>query len=165
MSSNLERKKEVVAQLKDMLTDAKSVVLVEYQGTTANVLNECRGLARAQNVTLKITKNTLVKKTLKDDGDFSKLSEEMHGPLMYVVSKDDMIAASRVALKFGEMSGSLVVKSGMLEGKHLTGDDVKKIANIPSKEVLISMLLSTMLQAIAKFVRVVDAIKEKKQSG
>jgi large subunit ribosomal protein L10 len=165
MSSNLERKKEVVAQLTDILTDAKSVVLVEYQGTTSNILNACRGLARAQNVTLKITKNTLVKKTLKENDEVAVLSDQMHGPLMYIVSKDDMLSASRVAFKCSEMSVALVIKSGMLEGKHLTSDEVKKIANIPNKEVLVSMLLSTMLQAIAKFVRVVDAIKEKKQSG
>ena len=64
MSSNLEHKKEVVAQLNEMLTDAKSVVLVQYQGTTANVLNDCRGLARAQNVKLKITKNKVQKFTI-----------------------------------------------------------------------------------------------------
>lgn len=165
MSSNLEHKQEIVFQLNEMLTDAKSVVLVQYQGTTANVLNDCRGLARAQNVKLKITKNTLVKKSLKDDSSSAILSKEMHGPLMYIVSTDDMMAASRLALKFSEMSNSLVVKSGMLEGKYLSSDDIKKIAKIPSREVLISMLMSTMLQAIAKFVRVVDAIKEKKQSG
>lgn len=172
MSANLEKKKKIVAQLVTRFDDAQSLVLVEYQGLTnksdgvsANVMHACRGVARQHQVGLKITKNTLVKQSLKNSDKFSLLLDDMTGPLMYLTApSNEVLNVCKVAVKINKMSDSLVIKSGMLDDKYLTRDEVVSMANIPSKEVLLSMLLSAILQNIVKFVRVVDAVKEKKQS-
>lgn len=163
MSSNLENKKTVVADVNKVLQDAATVVIAKYQGVTVGKMTAIRKEARQKNVYLHVLKNTLARKAVEGTV-FAPLAEKMSGPLVYSVSTDP-IAAAKVIDEFAKTNEAVKIVGGMFNDKLLDEADVKQLASIPGREELLSMLLGTMLQIPASFVRVVAAVRDQKEQA
>lgn len=163
MSSNLENKKTVVADVNKVLQNAATVVIAKYQGVTVGKMTVIRKEARQKNVYLHVLKNTLARKAVEGTV-FAPLAEKMSGPLVYSVSTDP-IAAAKVIDEFAKTNEAVKIVGGMFNDKLLDEADVKQLASIPGREELLSMLLGTMLQIPASFVRVVAAVRDQKEQA
>lgn len=163
MGLNLEVKQAVVADVVKALKDAQTIVIAQYQGVTVDKLTTVRKEARNSGVYLHVLKNTLARKAVAGTA-FAPLAEKMTGPLIYSASKDP-VAAAKVVNDFAKSSDSVKIVAGMFNDKLLDVAAVKQLANTPSREELLSMVLGTMMQIPASFVRVVAAIRDQKEKA
>ena len=158
----LSEKEAIVAGLVETLKSASSGVLVNYEGITVAEDTALRNELRKEGVEYAVVKNTMVRRAL-DDAGMSELDEVLHGTTSLAVSKNDPIAPMRVVNKFAKsINGDrFVIKAGFMDGKVLPLEDVIAMAELPSKEVLLSQLLGMLLAPITSLAIVTKAIAEK----
>jgi large subunit ribosomal protein L10 len=162
VSLNLNDKKAVVAEVSARISSAQTVVLAEYRGIEVGPMTELRAKARSNGVYLRVLKNTLARRAVEGT-QFSSLAAEMTGPLIYAIS-DDAVAAAKVVNDFAKSNDKLVIKAGNYAGSPLNKADVTALANIPSKEVLIAMLMGVMQAPVSGFARALAALAAKKEA-
>ena len=139
MPLNKEDKQAVVAEVAAQVAKAQTMVLAEYRGITVGDLTKLRAKAREQQVYLRVLKNTLARRAVEGT-PFAPLAEQMTGPLIYGIS-EDAIAAAKVVNDFGKSNDKLIIKAGSYEGNVMDKAGVQALANIPSREELLSKLL------------------------
>ena len=175
MALSLEQKKAVVAEVSKVAANAHSVIAAEYIGLTVEDMTALRTKARQNSVYLRIVKNTLAKRAIEGT-DFECMSDALVGPLVLAFSQEDPGAAARVIQDFAKENDKLVVKVVSIGGKLLQPGDIKRLADMPTKEQAISMLMSVMKAPIEKFVRTlaephaklvrtVAAVRDQKQAA
>jgi large subunit ribosomal protein L10 len=158
---NKESKRAVVAEFAAQVAKAQTVVLAEYRGIAVGDLTRLRAKAREQKVYLRVLKNTLARRAVEGT-PFALLAEQMTGPLIYGIS-EDAIAAAKVVNDFGKSNDKLIIKAGSYEGKVMDKAAVQALANIPSREELLSKLLYVMQAPVSGFARALAALAEQKQ--
>lgn len=166
---------EEVQQIRSRLENAKAIVLVDYKGVNIEEVNELRNRLRNSRVDYFVSKNTFIKIALHDLG-ITELDDNLLGPTAVAISKQDEIAPARELVNFKKEllkdKPFPSLKVGLIGGNLMTPEQLLKISDLPSKQVLISMVLQGMnaplsglvgvLQGIIrKFVYVVDAIAKK----
>lgn len=160
MGLNLEDKKAVVAEVAEQLANAQTVVVAEYRGIEVAALTKLRAQAREQGVYLRVIKNTLVRRAA-DGTQFSGLSDQLTGPLIYSISAD-AVAAAKVLSEFAKTNDKIVIKAGCFAGEVLDKAGVQSLASIPSREVLLSQLLGMFQAPVSAFARALAALAEKR---
>ena len=163
MSLNRNEKAAVVADVTTQVAKSQTLAMAEYRGLTVEHLNKLRVDARAKGVYLHVVKNTLARRAVAGT-PFEVATEKMVGPLIYGFS-EDAVAAAKVIADFAKTNDKLVLKGGSYAGKALNVEGVKALANIPSREVLLSQIANLLQSPIASFARVIDAIAKKKGAG
>lgn len=162
MSLNLEDKKAVVSAVSAQLADAQTIVIAEYRGIEVSSMTQLRAKARENGVYLRVLKNTLVRRAVQGTS-FEGLADQMVGPLVYGISADP-VAAAKVLHQFAKADEKIIVKAGSYNGQVLNAAQVGELANIPSREELLSKLLFVMQAPVAGFARALAALAEKKQA-
>ena len=173
-----EKKKAIVAELKDKLTGCKGAVLVSYKGLTVAQDTELRVELRNAVVNYHVVKNTLTR-IAATEAVMEELVAHLEGTTALAVSAEDAVAPAKVISEFIKKNnlaeqGILTVKAGIVEGKVVGADDVKAIASLPSREVLIGKLLGSiqaplsntvgvMGSMVRSIVTVLDAIRKQKE--
>ncbi|MDU2639242.1 MAG: 50S ribosomal protein L10 [Finegoldia magna] len=160
----LNQKKAVVDEIKGHINDAKSMVIVDYRGLDVSEATELREKFRNENVLFKVYKNTMMNFAFKELG-FDGFLDYLSGPNAVAFSMDDPIAAARIAKQFAADHENLEIKAGYLGDKFLDVEGVKKIASIPSREVLLTKMLGSFKAPVSKFVYLADAIAKSKKEG
>lgn len=160
MSLSRSEKEAVITQVTQLAATAKTMVMAEYRGITVADMTRLRNQARGSGVSLSVLKNTLARRALAG-GPFESVATQMKGPLIYGFSADD-VAAARVVVDFAKTNEKLVVRGGANSGVALDGDGVKRLASIPSKEVLLAQLLGLLQSPIARTARVLAALAEQR---
>lgn len=175
MALSLEEKKAVVAEVAEVAATAHSAIAAEYIGLSVEAMTELRAKARESSVYVRVVKNSLARRAFEGTG-FECMSEAMVGPLVLAFSQEDPGAAARIISDFAKGNDKLVVKLVSVGGKLLAAGDIKRLADMPTKEQAISMLMSVMNAPIgklartlnevpSKLVRTVAAIRDQKQAG
>ena len=141
----LSEKQAIVADLTEKIQGAAGGVLVDYKGITVAEDTALRAEMRTNGVDYAVEKNTLTRFAVKNAG-LEELSSVLEGTTSLAVSATDPVAPARVVSEFSKkMNGEkFIVKAGFVDGKVISVDEVKALADLPSKEVLLSMLLSAM---------------------
>lgn len=160
MSNAIEMKKAVVAEIKEKLVNAKSVVLVDYRGLTVAEVTELRNQCRKAGVEYAVLKNTMVNLAAKEAG-IEGLESYLKGPTAVAFGMEDAVAPAKVLTEFIKKTKKTEVKCGLLDGQILDAAGVEALAAIPSREVLIAKIMGSMMSAVSKFVYVVEAIRKK----
>jgi large subunit ribosomal protein L10 len=172
---NLDQKKAVVAEVAEVAANAHSAIAAEYIGLSVEDMTNLRVQARENNVYLRVVKNTLARRAFEGT-DYECMSEAMVGPLVLAFSQEDPGAAARVISDFSKEHDKLVVKLVSIGGKLLEAGDIKRLADMPTKDQAISMLMSVMNAPIeklartlnevpGKLVRTVAAVRDQKQNA
>ena len=162
MSLNLNDKKAVVAEVSAKVAKAQTIVVAEYRGIQVGHLTQLRAKARDQGVYLRVLKNTLARRAVEGTV-FASLASDMTGPLIYAIS-EDAVAAAKVTFDFSKTNDKLVIKAGNYAGKSLDKASVAALASIPSREVLLALLLGGMLAPVSGFARGLAALSAKLES-
>ena len=160
--AKVELKKPVVEEISELLNGAATAVVVDYRGLTVAEDTELRKQLREAGVVYKVYKNTMINFAIKDT-EFADLAQHLEGPTAIAVCKDDATAAARVLAKFAKTAEALEIKGGVVDGIYYDAVGIGQIANIPSREVLVSKLLGSMQSPITNFARVIKQIAEKNE--
>lgn len=161
MSNNLELKKTVVAEIKGKLENAQSAIFLDYRGLTVAEVTELRNLCRKEGVEYVVLKNTMISLAAKELG-ITGLDEQLKGPTAVAFGMKDAVAPAKVLSDFIKKVKKTNIKCGLLGKEYLDAAGVQKLADIPSREVLIAKVMGSMMSAVSKFVYVVEAIRKQK---
>ena len=157
---NIEKKQAVVAEIKENLNNAVSVVLVNARGLTVAKDSELRKKLRESGIFYKVYKNTMLKFAIKDS-KFEPLIEYLNGPTAVAISYDDATASARIMNKEMHDEENFQFKAAVIDGVFYDTNGVNAIANIPPREELLAKLLGSFKSPMASFARVIKAIAEK----
>jgi len=166
-------KAAAVAELTDAFRGSSAAVLTEYRGLTVAQLKELRR-SLAGNATYAVVKNTLTKIAAKEAG-VDTLDSLLEGPSAIAFITGDPVEVAKSLRDFGRNHPLLVVKGGVLEGKALSADEVRKLADLESREVLLAKLAGAMKASLSQAVglfaaplsqaaRLLAALEEQKRS-
>ena len=158
--AKVELKQPIVAEISEVIKDAQSVVLVDYRGLTVEEDTALRKQLREAGVNYKVYKNTLMNFAFKGT-DFEALAPYLNGPSAIAVSTEDATAPARVIAEFAKKAKNLEIKAGVVEGTLYDAKGMQAVAEIPSRDVLISRLLGSLQSPITNFARVIKQIAEK----
>lgn len=175
MMPNLEKKRQVVQEIEQKLRDANLVVFTDYRGLTVQEMTELRNNLRAPGVEYKVLKNTMTEFALKNLG-YEEVIEHLEGPNAVLFSNEDPVTPAKAIFDFIKKYKKLVVKVGLVEGKVIGAEQVKELADLPSREVLVAQVLGTMQAPITSFatvlnanltglVRALDQVREQKEAS
>ena len=139
----LEQKKQIVSDLTDKLRRASAGVFVDYRGITVEEDTKLRAEMRKAGVDYAVVKNTLTRFAAKDAG-LEGLDEILNGTTALAVSYDDPVAPAKILNEYAAKHENFKIKMGFVEGKVITPAEVKDLADLPSREVLIATVLGTM---------------------
>src|SRR5512145_2895123 len=156
---SLEQKQATVSEVQTKLAGAQSVIVAEYRGLNVERVTELRSKARKSGVYLRVLKNTLARRAVKGT-PFEKLAEQMVGPLMYGISQDP-VAGAKVLSEFARENELLVIKAGAMPNGLMSVQEIKALAQLPSREQLIATLLGTLQAPMAKLVRTLNEVPGK----
>lgn len=159
MSLNYEQKQAMVAEVSAELARAQAVVLAEYRSLQVGEMTELRRKARGSGVYLRVLKNTLARRAVADT-PFKGLAEQMVGPLAYGISSDP-VAVAKVLQEFAKGNDKLVIKAGAMPNVVMSAKEVVGLAQLPSRQELLGMVLGTMQAPVAKFVRTLNEVPGK----
>ncbi|WP_139905882.1 50S ribosomal protein L10 [Clostridium thermarum] len=157
-------KEAKVAEIKEKLSKAQGVVLANYQGLTVEEDTELRKKLREAGVEYKVYKNTMVTLAAKEVGLDGVISY-LEGPVSMAFSYDDATAPARVLNDFAKDHKKLELKAGIVENQIYGSEQIKAIAAIPSREVLISKLLGSFKAPLSNLAYLLNAISEKKENA
>ena len=160
MSTNLDAKKVAVTDIKKLIGDAKSVVLVDYRGITVAQDTALRKTMRDNNIVYKVLKNTLFKKAMAEL-NMTGLDEALNGTTAFAFGLDDETAAPRIIKNAMKEYSTLSVKAGLLGNKAISDKEVNNLASIPGKEQLVAQLLYVLNAPVSSLARAFKAIAEK----
>jgi len=150
-----KEKKQVIDELKDKFSKAESAILTDYRGLDVDKISELRARLREENVEYKVVKNTLARIAAKESG-LDVLEEHLVGPTAIAFSYDDPVAPAKILNKFEKESKIMKVKMGLVEGKLVDYDEIKVLAELPSRDVLIAQTLAGLQSPIAGLVNVLN---------
>lgn len=167
-----ESKVAIVQEVKEKLSNAQGAVLTDYRGLNVKQVTELRKRLREAGVEYKVYKNTLTAIAARELG-LGDLEQYLVGPTAIAFGYDDPVAPAKILAEFAKENEALELKAGLLEGRVIGLDEVKALAALPSREVLLSQVLRGMQAPIAGLVNVLqgnirnlvyalDAVRQKK---
>ena len=167
-------KKAKVAELENFFSTCSAVVLTEYRGLSVTQLKELRR-SMANDATYVVAKNTLLDIAAKNAG-VTAFEGQLVGPSALAFVHGDAVNTAKALKDFAKANPLLVIKSGVMDGVSLSEAEVKKLAELESREVLLAKaagaIKATMFKAAYTFnalpsgaVRVVDALRQKQESN
>ena len=164
MSNVIEQKQQHVEVISEQLKNSVSTVLVDYRGLTVSEVTELRKQLRDAGIEFKVYKNTMVRRAADSQG-LSELNEFLVGPSAIAFSNEDVIAPAKIIHEFAKKHEALEIKAGVVEGSFVPAEDVKAIASLPSRDGLLSMLLSVLQAPVRNFAYAVKAVGEKEEEN
>ena len=156
--AKVEIKKPVVEEIKANLDGAQTAVVVDYRGLTVEQDTQLRKQLREAGVVYKVYKNTMINFAIEGT-EFEGLKPCLEGPTGLAICK-----TARILANFAKTAPALELKGGVVEGTFYDAAGIAVIANIPSREVLISKFLGSIQSPIANFARVIKQIAEQKEA-
>lgn len=158
--AKVELKQPIVDEISSVINGAASVVVVDYRGLTVEEDTALRKQLREAGVSYKVYKNTYVNRAVEGT-EFESLRAVLEGPSAFAVCDTDATAPARILSTFAKKAPKLEIKAGVVEGVFYDANGMKAIADIPSREVLISKLLGSMQSPVSNFARILNQVAEK----
>ncbi|HHY20731.1 MAG TPA: 50S ribosomal protein L10 [Bacilli bacterium] len=162
MSSVIENKKLVVEEIANKFRESKTTVVVDYRGLNVAEVTELRKQLREAGIDYKVYKNTLARRATAEV-ELTELDEFLLGPTAIAFGYEDAVAPAKIINDFAKKHEALEIKAGVIEGKIATVEEVKALAELPSREGLLSMLLSVLQAPIRNFALATKAVAEQKE--
>ena len=156
MGLNRQVKAAVIKEVQEIVSKSSVIVIAEYRGLSVQAVTKLRADARKNGVTLRVVKNTLVRRAVEGT-EFAGLADQFAGPLVYGFSADP-VAAAKVIVNFAKDNEKLVLKGGAMANYVMDVEAVKNLASMPSRDELLAKLMATMNEPIAKFVRTINEV-------
>jgi large subunit ribosomal protein L10 len=150
MALTKQGKNDVVAEVSELLSTSKMTVVAKYQGTTVKAIQQLRKDAKANGTKVKVVKNRLVIKALQANDTLKGADvSELTGMLLYAFNSEDEVAPAQILKEFAKANPTIeFVGAVTAEGKFIDANDVKALADLPSKDQLIAQVIATLLSPV-----------------
>lgn len=166
-------KAAAVAELRQELESSSATLLTGYIGLSVAQLQQLRR-SLGDNARFRVTKNTLTRIAVREAGLADELEDLIDGPSAIAFVRDDPVEAAKDLRDFSRANPALVIKGGVLDGRRVSSEEVSRIADLESREVLLSRVAGVMQAPLAKAaalfdaplskaVRTADALREKRE--
>jgi large subunit ribosomal protein L10 len=157
---NRNEKEQTVAGLAAVLGKSQAVFVTDFKGLKVDEITGLRRRVGEAGGQFQVAKNTLIRLAIKGTSAES-LNDHLAGPNALGTTEGDPVALAKVLVDFAKDNEKLVVKGGVLEGRSLTLDQIKSMASLPAKEVLLAQMLGAMNGVPGGFVRVLAGVPQK----
>jgi large subunit ribosomal protein L10 len=148
-------KEAMVADLHGRLKEAKAAILTDFTGLNVEQITQLRRTLKKSAVEYKVVKNTLLRRASQNT-DIENLTEHVVGPIAIALAYEDPVAPAKILQEFSKAQPALEIKAGMVTGTLMTPKDIKTLASLPSKEVLVTKFVSLLKAIPTRFVQVLN---------
>ena len=170
----IDKKKNIVEDIHKRFSKSKVTILTDYKGLDVEKISKLRRKLNESEIEYKVVKNSLLVKA-SEDTDVALIKDNFKGPSAVVLSYNDPVAPAKILTEFAGEHEALEIKIGVMNGHVLDLSAIKELSSLPSREVLLSMVLSAMNGVPTSLVRalndiprrllnVLQAIKEQKEA-
>lgn len=159
----LAAKEQAVAEVTEKFKASASTIIADYRGLNVAQVTQLRKSLREAGIEFVVLKNSLARRA-SANAELSALDEYLTGPTAIAFSKDDLVAPAKILTEFAKKNDQLSVKGGVVEGRVVGYDQIKALAELPSRDGLLSMLLSVLQAPVRNFALAVKAVAEKKEA-
>lgn len=160
----IQAKQEAVDVVTSKLQNSVSTVVADYRGLNVSQVTELRKQLREAGVDFQVLKNSLVRRATAAS-DLTELDAVLTGPTAVAFSETDAVVAAKILNDFAKKNDALKLKGGVVEGKVIDADQLKALAELPSRDGLLSMLLSVLQAPMRNFALAVKAVAEKEEQS
>jgi len=164
MALTKEQKTKQINDVKEKIANQKSIVFVDFSKVPSKDLFSLRKSLKESGCNLKIAKKTLVRIAFGQSNIsfWNKIKSSIPGQLALVLGIEDEIAPARIANKFAKDHENFKILGGLFENRFIEREKVLVLANLPSRNELLSRLVGSLSSSMTGFVRVLDKIRESK---
>jgi large subunit ribosomal protein L10 len=162
--ATIAKKAELVDVVAQKFADASSIVIADSRGLTVGQDTELRKQLREAGVEFKVIKNSILRRAAEKAG-YGALTDQFVGPSAIAFSNEDAIAPAKILADFAKTADALEVKAGVIEGKVASKEEIAAIASLPSREGLLSMLLSVLQAPVRNVAYAVKAVADKAEEA
>ena len=144
MGRTLENKQQIVQEIKSLLNESEMAVVLDYKGLSIKEMSDLRARLQANQGICKVTKNSLMRRAIEGEGNWSDLDSLLTGTNAFVLIKEDVGGAVKAIQSFQKETNKSETKGALFEGKLLSQAEIKEIANLPSREVLMAKIAGAL---------------------
>lgn len=157
MAITKDKKSELVAELAQLFSTAKTTVTAKYTGLSVQDMQELRKVARENGIVIKVVKNRLVRVALSQNDDYKDADTALlTDQLLYAFSDEDEVAPAQVLAKFAKTHADLKLVSGFSDGNTLDTAAVTQLANLPTKDQLRGQFVGVLSAPLSQFMAVAN---------
>ena len=160
----IELKKQEVTKLAERFKKANIILLTDYRGINAEDVTKLRKDLGNVDAEYSVIKNNIIRRAFEEMG-IKDFEEKLVGPTAVITCESDYLATSKVIYNFVKENDYYKLKAGMIEGEVKTTEEIFTLAQLPSKEELLSKLAGVLLANISKLAVALDQVKQQKESG
>jgi len=171
---DITEKKRIAENLRERFKKSTIVILTDYKGLDVASMNALRRKLREANTEYQVAKNSLLVRA-SEGNDVTLIKDQFKGPSAIAFSYDDPVAPAKVLTDFAKENKKFEIKVGVLNGKIVDFNGIKALSSLPSREILLAQVLSTMnavptalVTALSdvprRMVNLIQALKEKKEA-
>ena len=158
MGRTLESKKQTVEVLRGLLDDAEMALVLDFKGLTIKEMSDLRARLQANSGVCKVAKNTLMRQAIDGKDAWSELKPLLTGTNAFILVKGDIGGALKSVQAFQKETQKSETKGGLYEGKLLSQDEIKAIASLPSKEVLMAQIAGALNSITTKIATGINEV-------
>ena len=158
----IQQKQAMVETITEKLQASKSTIIVDYRGLNGEQVTKLRTQLREAGIEFKVYKNALTRRAA-DAAGLGDLKEYFVGPVAVAFSNEDVVAPAKILNEFAKGNEALELKAGVIEGNIATLAEVQALADLPSREGLLSMLLSVLQAPIRNLALATKAVADQKE--
>ena len=151
-------KVDQIQEIKDLLNESDSVYLVNYEGLDVQNINQIRSEFRQGEVKYKVFKNTLFKKAIDEVGGYESFNDLLEGMTGFAFSGENFVAPAKIIKKVHDDKGKLSLKGCYIESNFYSGDQLNMLASMPTKEEVMSGILSSINSPASGIVGAINAV-------
>ena len=159
----IKQKEEEVKKLAEKMKNASLVLLTDYRGIDVADVTALRKAVRTVNGEYSVIKNNITRRALKECG-IEDLDDSLVGPTAVIIANEEYLPVLKAIYSYAKKSDFYKIKAGVLEGKSATVEELKVLAQLPSREELIAKLAGCLLANVSKLAATLEAVKVKKEA-
>lgn len=163
MRPAMVEKQKTIDLIAKQINDAKTTIVVQYQGMNVEEISFLRKELRSKGATFTIYKNNLVARALKKE--YSLLKDSLVGPNAFIFGFENDLETTKILSNYAKINKLLVLRGGIFEGKVINQTELQKIASLPSKLELISMLASCLQAPVRNLALAFKAVAQQKENA
>ena len=160
----IAKKAQLVTEVAEQFKNASSVVVVDYLGITVEEATNLRAELRNAGVQFAVVKNSILSRAAKEAG-LEGMDDIFKGPSAVAFSNEDVVAPAKILADFAKKVEALEIKAGVVEGKVSSKEEIEALAKLPSREGLLSMLLSVLQAPVRNTALAIKAVAEQKDGA
>ena len=158
MGKSREKKQALVGNIKEMLSESQLAVVIDYKGLSVAEITDLRDRLRPTGAICQVTKNTLMRKACEEDENWQPMTQFLAGSSAFLLVKDDIGGAVRAYQAFQQDTKKTEFRGGVMQGQALNEQQVKAIADLPSKEELIAQIAGALNSIATQLARGINEV-------